>query len=319
MILPGWLTNALEVRSALADPLPWSGFTGYAAPEPGSIYVIERMDRDRDAALGLVLASSAGASHRAVRIVLVSADTEMATDNDLVINKESCDLPYDVIVRTDLAAPVLMVQMGPAIGSISPRDLDIVEASVAGGPGRIPRGRRGLRIIQRQSERLLAKTADIATTQELASTCMRELLMAEKVVISCDVAGESPEVVAEALRRGGSVLGARLAEAPPDLAAMGLGDCFESAMWSMAVPEATAEVADLGLPPAPTVIRPADMALPARERAQLLTLARASVCFLVGSTEGSPRGQRMFCRIDLDLPETSTRRSPSLQAVLESV
>lgn len=58
-----------------------------------------------------------------VPVMLVHAFTDLACDSDLIVEPSDAEVPYPVVIQTDLLGTVKLDQLGPVIGTISNRVL----------------------------------------------------------------------------------------------------------------------------------------------------------------------------------------------------
>jgi hypothetical protein len=293
-------------------PDVWA-FARETAPEPGDVCVAEFMDRDRDAVLALVLDVDLVQDERAVPVALVSADSHLATDNDVLVERDQCGMPYDVMVRTDLVAPLFVVQLGAVVGRLDPETLSLIKGAGLAGPSAIPIGRRGPRLSAYSDDRLPAKEADAALLLDLASECLDEILEPQLTLLAPEGVTAVPELITMALERGALIADEALAAAPDELAELGLGDVYLDATATMIEAFATS---GLGPPsPEPTSIHPehgAASAVPGGDAlAGVIRLGRSSVSFLVPSPKGAH--SHVFARI------ASETQTTNVQAVIEYV
>lgn len=108
---PTWLTDALKTATKTPS-------TQSTPPETGQVRRLDAMDRDgSDSRLVLVTELDPGAA--SARLVLLSHETEMASNLDVSLGSELTGLPYDLIGLPDVSGPAWFVQLGPVLATLS--------------------------------------------------------------------------------------------------------------------------------------------------------------------------------------------------------
>ncbi len=289
-------------------PTAWA-FDREVPPERGDICLVESMDRSVRARLGVALTDPTTEGIRSILIALVSADTDLATDNDLLVTRKAAQTGYDIMVRTDLVAPVFVVQVGARVGRLAPSDFAMIEAALAEGHLAIPIERRGLKMYPNEDPRLPVKDADGDALALLSADCVAELLSAEEVILTEEVYASNPLVL-------GAVAGRRvrmIGDLPVGPAALPPGfpeDVF--AGMAMELRMAGVTTASKLTSQERVEVRP-DYSVPPAVCDAIVAVGRRSVCVLSSSLPQST--DRVFGR----LLHPSSQGVQGVQMVVENV
>lgn len=314
MIVPDFIARLRPPGAISVGPDVWA-FDREVPPLPGDICVAEFMDRDRDAALVVVLDVALDEDARSVPVALATADVLLATDNDLIVLADDCGMSYDILIRADLVAPLFVVQVGAALGHLSDEALADVKRAAAAGPSAIPMGRRGPRLSAYSHDRLPAKEADAALLIDLSRECLDELLEPTVRIVVPNSVTDEPGLLSVALERGAVIADEGVREAPAELVALGLADVYLDATTTMIEAFATSDLrgpgAALGAPSVHPEQGSGSAALQADVIAGVLRVGRASVSVL--SAAPTMPTNVIFARI---AAESGTG---SVQAVIENV
>ncbi len=293
-MLPDWLPAPGEPVGVAPLSAPWA-FDRTVLPKHGQICLIESMDRSEPALLGLALADRAAAAARSVLVVLVSADTELATDNDLVIPRDAAQTGYDVMVRTDLVAPVFVVQVGACVGQVDRDDLALVERALIDGPLALPISRRGFLMYPEGDPRLPGKDADADRLARLSAECITELLLKEQVLLTAEEYARNPLILSVLADRDVRMIGEEIPD-PAPLPPGFPGDVFADAAMALLLAGVTTGrplAPSDGVEATPDVVDAADV--PSAVQEKIIDGTRRSVCVLASSPSGEAR--RAFRRL----------------------
>lgn len=148
---PTWLLDYLGRLEIV--PLAQGGM---ARPQPGDLRLADAGDETR---LVLVLGQTDTGEQECL---LVSVETEYATDQDLLLGVQDTGLPYEVIAETDIVGPVALSAIGPRLGRIDSADLlcSLSDAVLGLGISADLSGRLGLAITQITDPRRIWKAAE---------------------------------------------------------------------------------------------------------------------------------------------------------------
>ena len=108
--VPTWLGSALS----RTKPRPIAAQS--ISIEVGQIRRLEPMDAGSADPL-LVLVIAVDDYDASTTVAVLSPETEMGTDADFLLPRETSNLPYDLVVLPDVVGPAWFVQLGPAIAT----------------------------------------------------------------------------------------------------------------------------------------------------------------------------------------------------------
>ena len=172
MSTPSWLTEALV------------GWQGHSAPgeirlRRGQVLACEaREEDDGDGFSRLVLVLDVDEQEPVVTVCLVTNETDLAIDTDLIVPAATSGLALDILVETHLVGNVWEFQLvaGRALGSLPPEVLDLVAALEAGEPPEEGDLTRGLPISGADDPRRTFRESELADLKRLTAECERHLL-----------------------------------------------------------------------------------------------------------------------------------------------
>ncbi len=165
--------------------MPWLPSSPFDRPGPGNIVVLDSMYRGEPgdhgpAHLGVVLSSRAVRWRRAalgvINVALVSAFVEAASEADAYLAASETGAPYDVIVRTDIVAPIFRWQIGATIGAVPLDLLGPIELACGGDTDALPLERRGQPFAVQRDLRRGVRRGDLAALEALAADCRRDVI-----------------------------------------------------------------------------------------------------------------------------------------------
>jgi hypothetical protein len=148
---PSWLVEYLLDRQVVPMATPAVGL-----PQQGDLRLAKGAFETR---LVLVIGR---VNEVAIECLLLSSDTEYATDQDVLLATTETGLPYDLIAETDVVGPVDPSVLGPRLGRLNSHDLLRVISDAVLGLN-IPQGlggRLGLPIAQISDPRRAWKEAE---------------------------------------------------------------------------------------------------------------------------------------------------------------
>jgi hypothetical protein len=172
MSTPAWLSQALVGWSGLASP-------GEVGLRPGQVLACEtRQENDGEDFSRLVLVLDVDQEEPVVTVCLVTNETDLAIDTDLIVPAATSGLPLDIVVETNLVGNVWKFQLvgDRVLGSLPPEVLDVVAALEAGNP---PEGgdlTRGLPMSGADDPRRNFRESELADLKRLTAECERHLL-----------------------------------------------------------------------------------------------------------------------------------------------
>lgn len=170
--LPGWLEAALDpgegTRVTFPDADSW-----FAVPQPGQIRAARPMDETPEVSPRLVVVLDVDvAGDPWVNALLIAETVDVATDRDIRLDPADTGLPFPVLVETDIIGPLFVVQLGPALATLSPTLLQGLKAEVYGDAQPGFDGRRGLPPTNNREARWQWKEQELAVMHEMAYPCM---------------------------------------------------------------------------------------------------------------------------------------------------
>lgn len=231
--VPQWLRDA-QSRTTHPSPSVWDHAGSLVLPAPfqrptdlhAGVWLIEAMDlsaggEDCRALVGVVIGETEAwiSGTPSVLVAMVSADVHMATDNDVILKRAETGLPYEVMVRTDLVAPVFVGQIGARLGLVAEEAMAHVVLGIKEGPVAVPIGRRGRQVIEEDDPRVATKDHDATMLRHRAEACMAWILRPEVVVTTSEDAASDGRILVQAQQLGGSLVRAKDVHLPvsPDL------------------------------------------------------------------------------------------------------
>lgn len=163
--LPSWLVPArdvyLERRARRAS-------TEVASLEPGQIRLVHHMDGRFPPRLALLL--DVDESIGIVEAALVSNEVEMASDSDLILGQGGSggDLPFGVIIESDIAVPFFAVQCTKLVGSVGEEVLAEITRARQQEVVRVDIERSGPPVLRSSDIRWQFKKAELREAHQLA-------------------------------------------------------------------------------------------------------------------------------------------------------
>lgn len=168
----GWLVQALDSSEEMEVPSPDAG-AWFAVPQPGEIRAARPMDEIPEASPRLVVVLDVDVEGDPWVNALLIADTvDVATDHDIRLDPGDTGLSFPVLVETDIVGPLFVVQLGPALATLSPTLLQGLRAEVCGDTLPNFAGRRGLPLRSNREARWQWKEHELAAMHEMAYPCM---------------------------------------------------------------------------------------------------------------------------------------------------
>lgn len=106
-------------------------------------------------------------------VAMVSNDVELATEADVRLAREETGLRYDVLVQSNVVAPVFTIQLGPPIGRLPN---DVADVLLLGGHvpdlSNLPLARIGLPLVRHTDQRWAWKRHELRLLLDLARECI---------------------------------------------------------------------------------------------------------------------------------------------------
>jgi hypothetical protein len=170
MSVPSWLAEGLD------------GWQAQTAPETGllqrgQVLACETTEEAGEFAR-LVLVLDVDPDEHAVTVCLVTNETDLAIDSDLIVRAAVMGLGLDVAVETHLMGTVWDFQLptGRSLGSVPPEVLDEILAVEAGEPTENTDLIRGLPLGGADDPRRFFREQELAELKRLTADCERTLL-----------------------------------------------------------------------------------------------------------------------------------------------
>lgn len=170
--LPGWLEAALDpgegTRVTFPDADSW-----FAVPQPGEIRAARPMDETPEVSPRLVVVLDVDvAGDPWVNALLIAETVDVITDRDIRLDPADTGLSFPILVEADIVGPLFVVQLGPALTTLSPSLLEDLRAEVHGDRRANFSGRRGLPLKTNREARWRWKEQELAVMHEMAYPCM---------------------------------------------------------------------------------------------------------------------------------------------------
>ncbi len=175
-----------------------------SVPDGGEIVVVRRGRDDAagpDARYGLVRYVDEQGGYASV--ALISLEVDSAGGTDVILPPERTSLPFEVMVETDVVAPVWFEQLSGPVGAVDEATLEGVLATEFDGKPSVPHAWRGLPLSGPDDRRWKFKLDEAKHLMALASSCVASMVDGSEVegvkpdAQSSEV--DSPEKVAAAL------------------------------------------------------------------------------------------------------------------------
>jgi hypothetical protein len=162
----------------------------------GGIFRAVSMDHDGHPAVIAVI--DAEEEVRAATVVLLSGDTELGGDRDLLLAPSDTGLPYEVLAQSDMFGYVWLVQLERQLGRIDGavvEQLKMLQEQELDGLS--PDLRSGPPIVSRADVRWRFKQDELARLQVLTGACTKQLIDGEPRASVDPVAFRAPDSRAE--------------------------------------------------------------------------------------------------------------------------
>lgn len=176
--VPAWLQAAVTRIPTRQVEFPENGDWPLEA-RPGEIRAARPMDAESAGTRLILVLETYTEADPWINACLIAEAVEVATDKDLRLEPSDTDLPFPVLVESDVVGPLFMVQLGPLLGQIDASLLDDLKAAVYGEWISTLGDRRGMPIIARDDARWRLKEDEITAMHALAHECMEHLMMAD--------------------------------------------------------------------------------------------------------------------------------------------
>jgi hypothetical protein len=176
--VPAWLQAAVTRIPTRQIEFPENADWPLEA-RPGEIRAARSMDAESAGTRLMLVLETYTEADPWINACLIAEAVEVATDKDLRLEPSDTDLPFPVLVESDVVGPLFMVQLGPLLGQIDASLLDDLKAAVYGEWISTLGDRRGMPIIARDDARWRLKEDEIAAMHALAHACMEHLMMAD--------------------------------------------------------------------------------------------------------------------------------------------
>jgi hypothetical protein len=163
--IPPWLADL-----AGRYPSSESGGTslGGKPPQRGEIWVATDLDARRRSPV-LILAVNGPV----LEVMLLSSETDMATDRDAVLDSSVTERQYALLALTDLTGPLWRFQLTQRIGAALSLQPSVLEAFVG---GHLPNAlSTGPPLVSRRDPRWQFRKAEAAHLRDLAADCARTI------------------------------------------------------------------------------------------------------------------------------------------------
>lgn len=160
-------------RYALEAPTRAEG----SAPGGGEIVVVRRGRDDAaapDARYGLVRYADEQGGYASV--ALISLEVDSAGGTDVILPPERTSMPFEVMVETDVVAPVWFEQLSGPVGAVDEATLEGVLATEFNGKPSVPHAWRGLPLSGPDDRRWQFKLDEARHLLALASSCVASML-----------------------------------------------------------------------------------------------------------------------------------------------
>jgi hypothetical protein len=108
-------------------------------------------------------------------IHLVTNETEMATDLDLIVHGSEADMPFDTVIQSELYAPLFTDQLRGVVGHLDYRQLRAIKNALMSDGESLEGFTTGSALAGPDDPRRIFKEEELTELQKLASECRRWL------------------------------------------------------------------------------------------------------------------------------------------------
>jgi hypothetical protein len=140
----------------------------------------------------MVLVTRVDQPTRTVGVVLLSPETDLWTDTDILLKGEETGLAFDLLLQTELVGPLFWSQLGHPVGRLDAKLLDELIHALEQHPDNLA-GRRGLPIRDQADLRWAHKQSEAETLGRLVRSCGTELVDPVAPEIHPDVFADAVE------------------------------------------------------------------------------------------------------------------------------
>ncbi len=213
---PAWLGVALRQQTRhhwrpIREP----------SPQRGDVRVLEPMDSEAPARLVLVVDVPSNDSSTAI-VLLLSNVVENATDLDVLLTRETTDLPFDLIAESDMVGTAWDWQLERLLTRLPAVLVDGIEALPRLGDLQALSLLRGMPLSGEADVRWRWKEDEVLELQRLTADCVRTQLDAPTIDVGFLAADDLPVATAQRMVLAMSELAASGRAVLPPAAAAGL-------------------------------------------------------------------------------------------------
>lgn len=213
---PAWLDVALRQQTRHpARPIR------EPSPQRGDVRVLEPMDTEAPARLVLVVDVPPNDSSTAI-VLLLSNVVENATDLDVLLTRETTDLPFDLIAESDVVGTAWHWQLERRFTRLPAALVDGIEALPSLGDVQALSLLRGMPLSGEADARWRWKEDEVLELQRLTADCVRTQLDAPTIDVGFLASDNLPVVTAQRMALATSELAASGRAVLPPAAAAGL-------------------------------------------------------------------------------------------------